>query len=395
MATKTRDKLCFAWVGDFECLKRFVSEDLQLKGIWSQPGGDKKLFTFDDSVIIWRKNKNLLYFDGEKASDVLKELCKQICKQNEVISVAQQSSMQDVCEDLESLKFGQLTNSEAIQAISGSISNIVPVIRQFQEFMDRNKKIYDDEMQTEPTIIMNESFEYANRKNICNDNKAKVRSPIVSNELINPTGSNGCDNTIPNENASTLTERVDPIELSKDMPAVSRPISISDSIGTEQTKVEGHQMTYAKVAAYSPIPQNRESVTMPKTNKIPTSSPQNSQREIDESPSDLDGFIGVDRNRSKTKKFLVTGIDENVKESQILSFLNKRNIIPTYISIFKSRRRGTISSKIHVPSAVSSMLQEDNFWPKYISCKPWKSRETQLKWSKKNSTHLGKYSTYV
>ncbi len=47
------------------------------------------------------------------------------------------------------------------------------------------------------------------------------------------------------ENVSTLTERVDLIELSKDMPTVSRPISISDSIGTEQTKVEGHQMTYA------------------------------------------------------------------------------------------------------------------------------------------------------
>ena len=90
MATKLRDKLCFAWAGDFECLKRFVSEDLQLNGTWSQPGGDKKLFTFDDSVIIWRKNKNLLYLDGEKAGDVMKELCKQICKQDEDISVAKQ-----------------------------------------------------------------------------------------------------------------------------------------------------------------------------------------------------------------------------------------------------------------------------------------------------------------
>ncbi len=135
-------------------------------------------------------------------------------------------------------------------------------------------------------------------KNICNDNKAKIRSPIVSNELINPTETNGCDNTIPNENASTSTERVDPIELSKDVSTASRPISINDSIGTKQTKVEGHQMTYAKVAASSPISKNRESMAMPQTNKIPTSSPQNSQREIDESSSNLDGFIGVDRNRS-------------------------------------------------------------------------------------------------
>ena len=84
MATKLSDKLSFAWIGDFELLKQFVSENLKLEGIWSQPGGDKKLFTFEDSTIIWRKNRNLLSFDGEKASDIMKELCKQICKLDEV-----------------------------------------------------------------------------------------------------------------------------------------------------------------------------------------------------------------------------------------------------------------------------------------------------------------------
>ena len=87
------------------------------------------------------------------------------------------------------------------------------------------------------------------------------------------------------------------------MSTAYRPISTNDSIGAEQTKVEGHQMTYAKVAASSPVSKNRESMAMPKTNKIPTSSPQNSQREIDELSSDLDGFIGVKRNRSKTINF--------------------------------------------------------------------------------------------
>lgn len=48
--------------------------------------------------------------------------------------------MQNVCEDLESLKLGHSLNVEAIQAVSESISKTVPVIRQFQEFMDKNKK---------------------------------------------------------------------------------------------------------------------------------------------------------------------------------------------------------------------------------------------------------------
>ena len=60
MATKLSEMLCFAWAGDFECLKQFVGENLKLEGSWTQPGGDKKMFTSDNSTIIWRKNKNLL-----------------------------------------------------------------------------------------------------------------------------------------------------------------------------------------------------------------------------------------------------------------------------------------------------------------------------------------------
>ena len=69
-----------------------------------------------------------------------------------------------------------------------------------------------------------------------------------------------------------------------------------------------------------------------------------------------------------TEEFLITGIDENVKENQILSSLKQR----AYIFIF--RRKGTISSKLHVSSTVSSLLQKENFRPKYVNCKLWKSR---------------------
>ncbi len=58
----------------------------------------------------------------------------------------------------------------------------------------------------------------------------------------------------------------------------------------------------------------------------------------------------------KTKKFFLTGIAENVKEKQILSYLEHRNIFPTYISVFPSRRRGTLSCKIHIPLAVSTFI---------------------------------------
>ena len=157
-------------------------------------------------------------------------------------------------------------------------------------------------------------------------------------------------------------------------------------------------MAYAKaLSSYAPIKNQEYMAAIPSMNKIPASTSQKSQHEVDESSGDPDDFIGVKRKRNKTTKLFVTGIDENVKESQILSFLKRRNVIPTYISIFKSRRRGTISSKIHVPTVVSSLLQEDNFWPKYVRCKPWKSGENKriVTEQKINVTHDGNYSTYV
>ena len=63
---------------------------------------------------------------------------------------------------------------------------------------------------------------------------------------------------------------------------------------------------------------------------------------------DPDGFIGVERKRRKTKKFFLTGLAENVNENQILSYLNKKNIIPTYIS------------KYFPQSSQSSTLIEDS-----------------------------------
>ena len=66
MAIKT-DKLCLAWTGDYESLKQFVHyKSLKLDGIWSQPGGDKKVFNADDCLISWRKNNKLLFIEGKR-----------------------------------------------------------------------------------------------------------------------------------------------------------------------------------------------------------------------------------------------------------------------------------------------------------------------------------------
>ena len=107
------NKLCLAWFGDLESLKELLSEKYKLNGAWSQPDGDKKVFTFGDSSISWRKNRSLLHFDGTEANLIKKEMCKQICEDGEDNSadshalVAGSSCISnDFSEDIESLKLG-------------------------------------------------------------------------------------------------------------------------------------------------------------------------------------------------------------------------------------------------------------------------------------------------
>ena len=82
----TTNKLSLAWTGDYESLKQFVYETFKLEGSWSQPGGDRKLFTFEDSRILWKKNPNLLSFNGSRVNDFKNELCKCICgRQDDIL----------------------------------------------------------------------------------------------------------------------------------------------------------------------------------------------------------------------------------------------------------------------------------------------------------------------
>lgn len=160
----------------------------------------------------------------------------------------------------------------------------------------------------------------------------------------------------------------------------------SNIANTEQAK-QDHKTTYANIVSSNGIDIS---------NKHKPNS-QKSPRKTKKTSSDSDGFIGVERKRRKTRKFFLTGIAENVNENQILSYLNDRNIVPTYISIFPSRRRGTLSSRIHVPSAASSLVLDDNFWPKFVVCKPWRPKDNTknpVDWEI-NLTQKGSFSTYV
>ena len=74
------DNLCIAWSGDYDSLKKFISEDLKLDGNWEQPGSDKKVFKTDNFSVSWRKSKSLLHFEGDETRNIAQVLCAMIVK---------------------------------------------------------------------------------------------------------------------------------------------------------------------------------------------------------------------------------------------------------------------------------------------------------------------------
>ena len=74
------ENISVAWTGDFDSLKQFSNEVLKLDGEWTQPGGDKKVFTFGNSVMVWRKNKGILNIDGERSDEIKRRICEVMLK---------------------------------------------------------------------------------------------------------------------------------------------------------------------------------------------------------------------------------------------------------------------------------------------------------------------------
>ena len=141
MASKISEKLCFAWSSDYESLKHFVKDDLKLEGVWSQHGGDRRLFTFDDTSILWIKSKNILCLSGARTNEIMQTLCRLICFFDLPTPDTRQSSMQSNVfnETLGDLQQGRPVNSEAIQTLSETITHITSVMSQFQTFIDKHK----------------------------------------------------------------------------------------------------------------------------------------------------------------------------------------------------------------------------------------------------------------
>jgi hypothetical protein len=102
-------------------------------------------------------------------------------------------------------------------------------------------------------------------------------------------------------------------------------------------------------------------------------------------------FLGGGTFMLQVKKCFISGIADNVKK--VLTYLKQRGVVPTYMSMFASK--GTLSAKIHIPSSSKHLVEKNYFWPKFVSCRPWKSNPEKANLTNPMGAHNGNYATDV
>ena len=216
---------------------------MKLNGTWSQPGGDKKVFTGKDVSIIWRKNKNLMEFEGVKANQLKKEVCRLMCDYP--------SKSSDASVEFENLKHGQLLNGKAIQELLDTVRRIDAVISQFQDFMEKNRSNCEEKssLREKSHAAIAKEMRCCDANDIDGDKSTNSEQletitiadwdySLASNAtivpcIVEPTGNNKCM-----QNSFEKSQII---------------ISISDDELT-QVKGTGCDNTYAEVASHQPSP---------------------------------------------------------------------------------------------------------------------------------------------
>ena len=103
-------------------------------------------------------------------------------------------------------------------------------------------------------------------------------------------------------------------------------------------------------------------------NQVPTEEEATCAQSVD------DGFVGVQRKRNNIKRFFISGIDEKADAETVSRYLSKRGVCVTLLKLFSSKRKGTVSAKLHVKQEHAKIISSKEFWPQFVSCRPWLSK---------------------
>lgn len=181
---KLNENLKLAWSGDLVSLKLFVEKSLKLDGIWSSPGGEKKLFKNDNTSIIWLKNKRYLSIEGEHAKEIKRRMLSIIftgtdddeetfetMRSNKPTNTAHEASYVELSTDLEGIKLDMVISEARSNKRHETCTSEIGHLR--EEML--NSRCLVNEMQNQIKVL-NNALEMAKEENgsACQDLKKEI-----------------------------------------------------------------------------------------------------------------------------------------------------------------------------------------------------------------------------
>ena len=108
---------------------------------------------------------------------------------------------------------------------------------------------------------------------------------------------------------------------------------------------------------------------------------ENSPIEIQSDSSDVncvseESFVGVERKR--IKRLYLGGVREGATENLISDYMNKKGITPTFVSLMKRKRKGTVAVRVNILNNDFERALMKEFWPMHVYAREWLSKDRWL-----------------
>ena len=241
-----------------------------------------------------------------------------------------QSSVQfDSTERMENFRTEQMINSETVRSLTESVERLASIAAEIQinvksEAKDPSGKCKSVSIKYSQTPTSSDNDIVLEQSEELSD----IKSEYISNSDANDLEINNY-----NHHNAKIYESVNDIEHNITKPTYAALV-----------KSQLVKESLSKSVSESSLKPTLES--LPSVNNTNANGQQSPQLDT---INDDGRFIGVERKRKRNKIFFLSGIANGVKENHIYTYLTKRNIVPSSILTFQSRRKGTMSAKNMYP----------------------------------------------
>ena len=150
-----------------------MNENLKLQGQWSQPGGDKKVFTTGANSISWRKSRKDLQFKGTDAELLKHSVCSIMKDTRNIVNNMATNTEMPTCQnnselttDIACIKLDQVINERHIFDNTSRIKEIGNMLAKFEKKNEEiQREMHNLKEISEPLrkhVQQTTEFQYAN-----------------------------------------------------------------------------------------------------------------------------------------------------------------------------------------------------------------------------------------